>query len=53
MHIIGAPYDVNDVDEPLTKMWNESMKVEKEATTAPEDMIKAPEPFKKETKWHQ
>lgn len=34
MHIICAPYDVNNVNEPLAEMWNESMKVEKEAMEA-------------------
>jgi hypothetical protein len=45
MHIIGAPYNVNDVNEPLAKMWNESMKVDHEAASVLDDMIKTPEPI--------
>jgi hypothetical protein len=37
MHIIGATYDVNDVDEPLAEMWTESMKVELEAAKSSTD----------------
>lgn len=53
MHIIGATYDVNDINEPLAEMWHKSMKVEKEASSAPTDLVKVPEPFKKDTKWKQ
>ncbi|MFO0446496.1 MAG: hypothetical protein ACK524_11600 [Planctomyces sp.] len=28
MHIIGAPYDVDDIDEPLAEMWSGSKKAE-------------------------
>jgi hypothetical protein len=52
MHIIHAPYNVNDINEPLAEMCFESMKVEQEATQAPEDLIKIPEAFKKDSKWH-
>jgi hypothetical protein len=51
MHIIGSPYNIDDVNEPLAEMWGESMKIEQEASVAPSDLIKAPEPFKKNTKW--
>ena len=48
MHIIGLPYDVNDINEPLAEMWVESMEMEKEAADAPTDMVKMPEAFKKD-----
>ncbi len=51
MHIIGAAYDVNDVDEPLAEMWTESMKVEQETARSSGDLVKMPERFKKDTKW--
>jgi hypothetical protein len=50
MHIIGAAYDVNDVDEPLAEMWTESMKGEQEAAKSSADLVKMPESFKKDTK---
>jgi len=53
MHIIGDNYKIDDVSEPLAEMWNESMKIEKEAAVAPTNLVKAPEPFKKGTKWKQ
>jgi len=51
MHIIGSPYNIEAVDESLAEMWSESMKAEKEAAEVQGDIIKAPEPFKKDTKW--
>lgn len=53
MHIIGAMYDVNEINKPLVELWNESMKVEKEAADAPTSMVKVPEPFKKDNKGKQ
>jgi len=53
MYIIGSPYDINDVNEPLAEMWVESIKAEKEAATVAGDMVKLPEAFKKDTKWRQ
>jgi hypothetical protein len=51
MHIIGSPYNIEDMNEPLAEMWSESMKIEQEASAAPGDLIKIPEAFKKDTKW--
>jgi hypothetical protein len=51
MHIIGMVYDIEDVNEPLAEMWVESMKAKHEAAKVPGDMVKTPEPFKKDTKW--
>jgi hypothetical protein len=51
MHILGNPYEIQDVTEPLAEQWAELMKTEKEAATAPTDLIKMPEAFKKDTKW--
>jgi len=53
MHIIGATYDINEVNKPLAEMWVESRKVEQEAADVPTDLIKIPETFKKDTKWKQ
>jgi hypothetical protein len=53
MHIVGLPYDIEDVNEPLAEMWVESMKMEKEVADAPGDMVNMPEAFKKDTKWKQ
>jgi hypothetical protein len=52
MYIIGAAYDINNIDEPLAEMWSESMKIEQEAAKAPGDLVKTPESFEKDTKWH-
>jgi hypothetical protein len=51
MHIIGAPYDVDDINEPLAEMWSESKKAEQEAARTVTDLVKIPEAFKKESKW--
>jgi hypothetical protein len=51
MYILGAPYDVALITEPLAESWSEIRKAEKEAAEAPDDLIKKPEPFKKDTKW--
>jgi hypothetical protein len=51
MHIIGATYDINSVDEPLAEMWSESMKIDQEAAKSPGDLVKSPENFKKDMKW--
>ena len=51
MYILGVPYDIALVNEPLAEAWNESRKAEAEAAEAPDDLVKKPEPFKKDTKW--
>jgi len=28
MHIIGSPFSIEDINEPLAEMWGESMKIE-------------------------
>jgi len=33
--------------------WNVARKAKQEAAKAPQDMVKQPDPFKKETKWKQ
>jgi hypothetical protein len=42
MHMIGAAYDINDIDEPLAEMWSKSMKIEQEAAKTSGDLIKNP-----------
>jgi len=51
MHIIGEPYGIEQVTEELALNWNVARKAEQEAAKAPQDMVKQPDPFKKETKW--
>jgi hypothetical protein len=51
MHILGAYFPIDQVNEVMANMWNEAMKAELEAAKAPSDMIKIPDPFKKDTKW--
>ncbi len=51
MHILGAEYPIEQVDEAMADMWNEAMKAELEAAKAPTDIVKMPESFKKDTKW--
>jgi hypothetical protein len=48
---MGRPYEINKVDQQLAERWSEIMNIEAEATKAPMDLIKTPEPFKKDTKW--
>jgi len=51
MYILGRPYDVALVTGPLAEAWNETRKEEDEAAEAPNDLIKEPKMFKKDTKW--
>jgi hypothetical protein len=51
MHILGLPYTVDFVTLPLAETWNEIRKSEKEAEKVPTDLVKAPESYKKDTKW--
>jgi hypothetical protein len=53
MHILGIPYELDQITEDLALNWNEARKAELEAAKAPQDIIKQPEAFKKETKWKQ
>jgi len=53
MHTIGVPYGIEQVTEELALNWNVARKAEQEAAKAPQDMVKQPDPFKKETKWKQ
>jgi hypothetical protein len=53
MYILGTPFEANLVDDDLAEQWIEVMKEEAEAAKAPNDLLKLPEPFKKETKWCQ
>jgi len=51
MYIMGRPYQIDEVNQQLAETWLEIMNVEEEAAKAPTDLIKNPEPFKKDTKW--
>jgi len=53
MHIIRVPYGVEQVTQELALNWNQARKSETEASKAPQDMVKQPDAFKKETKWKQ
>jgi hypothetical protein len=53
-HIIGAPYTADLITRPLAVEWIRRMKeeqVEKEARATLAAIVKAPESFKRETKW--
>jgi len=52
MYILGAPFDVALVNEPLAKIWNEARKADAKAAEALDDLVKKPEAFKKDTRWH-
>jgi len=52
MHILGMNYNIADVTEELAEHWNETMKNELESAKVSTDIIKVPEAFKKDTKWH-
>jgi len=51
MHILGLLYDIQNVNEELDKRWNEQMKTEHEAAKTPNELVKIPEAFKKDSKW--
>ncbi len=51
MYILGTSYDATLINEALAETWNEQRKAEKEAAEAPDDLVKKPETFKKDTKW--
>jgi hypothetical protein len=51
MYILGAPSDVGLINEALAEAWHEMRKAEAEAAEAPDDLVKKPEAFKKDTKW--
>jgi len=53
MYILGLPYHIKQVNKALANTWNEALKSESEARNLPSDIIKSPDPFKKETKWCQ
>jgi hypothetical protein len=50
MYILGLPFEINQVNETLAYTWNEAMKVEMETSNLPSDIIKYPDPYKKDTK---
>jgi hypothetical protein len=51
MYILGLPYRIEDVNEARASTWNEVLKAENESRNPPTDIIKSPDPFKKDTKW--
>jgi hypothetical protein len=51
MHILGAPYDAELINLEMAEQWSEIMKQEAEAAKTPTDLLKLPEPFKRDTKW--
>jgi hypothetical protein len=53
MYILGLPYHIEQLNEQLANVWNEENKAENEARNLPSDIIKSPDPYKKETKWRQ
>jgi len=53
MHILGIAYPLEQVTQELALNWNDARKAEVESAKVPKDMVKQPDPFKKETKWKQ
>ena len=55
MYILGLPYELELVTEEHAVLWNQAQKSEKEdvTTSSSLDLVKQPDPFKKETKWRQ
>jgi len=55
MHILGIPYELDQVTEAHAMRWNQACKSEKEAAKMATalDLVKQPDPFKKESKWRQ
>jgi hypothetical protein len=51
MYILGADFDETLIDREMAQIWSATMKEEAEAAKTPIDIVKAPEPFKKDTKW--
>jgi len=51
-HSLGLPYDAVTFNRPDTIYWMEKRREQEEADEAAEDLIKAPEIFKKDTDWH-
>ncbi len=51
MHILGASYEASLINQEMAEQWSEVMKQELEAAKAPTDLLKLPEPFKKDMKW--
>jgi hypothetical protein len=52
MHILGMDYNIAEVTEELAEHWNETMENELESAKVSTDLVKVPEAFKKDTKWH-
>jgi hypothetical protein len=54
-HILGIPFELDQVTKELATTWNHARKAEAEATklVASLDLVKQPDAFKKETKWKQ
>ncbi len=51
-HSLGLPYDAETFHRPDAVYWMEKKREQEEAADAAEDLIKAPETFKKDTDWH-
>jgi hypothetical protein len=51
-HSLGLPFDAQTFNRPDAIYWMEKRREQEEAGDAAEDLIKAPETFKKDTDWH-
>ena len=51
-HSLGLPYDAETFNRPDAINWTEKRREQGDADDAAEDLIKAPEIFKKDTDWH-
>jgi hypothetical protein len=53
MYILGLLYHIEHVSEQLANIWNEASQAKNEARNIPSDIMKPPDPYKKDTKWRQ
>jgi hypothetical protein len=51
-HSLGLPYDAETFNRPDAIYWMEKRREQEDADDAAEDLIKAPEIFKRDTDWH-
>jgi hypothetical protein len=51
MYILGQDFDETLIDKEMARAWTTVMRDENEASDLSTDIVKAPDPFKKDTKW--
>jgi hypothetical protein len=51
MYIVGEDFDETLIDADMARAWGTVMKDESDASEVKTDVVKMPDPFKKDTKW--